>query len=131
METIESNYYVIGESVFQARSALQMIDQTRHWDDDARCSMAIPRSAGDVITASTLSIFPNPANTVMYIDLTGEFSDMWEVRMFNNMGHQLALWEKPAGLHGMDLSIYPAGMYIVQATNKEGLRKQIRLVISR
>jgi hypothetical protein len=122
---------VIGESVFQARSGLQMIDQTRHWDDDARCSMAIPRSAGDILGASTLSIFPNPANTVMYIDLTGEFSDMWKVRLFNSMGHQLALWEKPSGLHGMDLSIYPAGMYIVQATNKEGLRKQIRLVISR
>ena len=131
MNYVKGWYKEAGESVFQARSILQMQNPGLYWDDDARCSMAEPRSAGNIVEVSTLSIFPNPANTVMYLDLLGDERSVWQVQMYNSMGHQLAIWERSAGLHGVELISYPAGIYMVQATNQDGQRKQIRLVIAR
>jgi len=72
MNYVKGWYKEAGESVFQARSILQMQNPGLYWDDDARCSTAEPRSAGNIVEVSTLSIFPNPADTVMYLDLTGQ-----------------------------------------------------------
>lgn len=122
---------VIGEAVFQSRSILQMKDPGLQWDDDARCSMAEPRSAVDKIEINTLSIFPNPANTIMYMDLTGDAQEKWQVHMYNSLGNLVTTWERRTGLQGIELSSYPNGIYLLQATNQEGVRKQIRLVITR
>jgi hypothetical protein len=121
----------LGEAVFQARGLLMLWDPALHWDDDTRCSMAQPRTAEAAWQVGQLTVFPNPVRTSMYVHLIGGEEGIWTIQLINPVGQQVAVWERPAGLQGIELPMLPAGIYTLRADHEKGERLRTRVIITR
>ncbi len=106
---------VIGESVFQARSILQMLTDTLVWDDDERCTMAVSGSAKGRPIYSTLRVYPNPTSASVWVELPGKEHVVWQLNLVNLNGSTLATWSLPSGAHQLTLPFLPVGMYTLSS----------------
>ena len=122
---------VIGESVFQARSVLQMLTDTLVWDDDERCSMAITRSVEGRLIYSTLRVYPNPTSASVWIELPGKEEEVWQINLVNHNGSTVASWSLSSGAQQLTFPFLPDGMYTLSSYNAQGEYHSVRLVISR
>jgi hypothetical protein len=83
-----------------------------------------------VFSQPTMAIYPNPTSALLMIQLSGvdERSQVW-LSVFDLSGKQLTTfdWSKYINTnHTLDLSAYPAGMYLVQVmTDSEVLTEKV------
>jgi hypothetical protein len=67
----------------------------------------------------------------MYVHLTGEKEGLWTLQLLKPLAQQVAMWERPVGLHGIELPVLAAGIYTLRAEHAKGSRMHTRVVIAR
>ena len=83
----------------------------------------------DLITGEvrTVNIFPNPANSVVNINLTG-FTGKSEVSMFDVNGRVVLHRELSTGSSQLDISALPAGLYMMRIKNGANEVKMTKII---
>lgn len=84
-------------------------------NDTARILDPIPEETC-VLGAATISVYPNPVQDKLTISLQGLCGEHTEARIITNTGAVLLLRRLPDGIHNLDLSNLPAGVYLLQLT---------------
>lgn len=64
------------------------------------------------------SIFPNPVKDRIYINLNDENNSVYYVTILNLGGRALMMLPQPEVQKGIDISILPKGMYVIQVMDK-------------
>lgn len=113
--------YLGGTSVYTARSLYAVVNDTLDFNDMALCENEdwnFRKEENKVNGVHRLSIFPNPANNVVYI--TGLIQDETNsIEIINNLGIRLTQKTSTANNASLDVAEFPNGLYFIRVSNSE------------
>lgn len=78
------------------------------------------------IQESSMSIYPNPANNILYIDKVKNKNTTY--RITNTIGTVVQQGLLQQGNNSISLALLPAGIYILECMDNEGLRKTTKII---
>ena len=71
------------------------------------------------LTESDFTIYPNPANNKLFINLSDLGAEVYYLRITNVVGKTLYMLPKPQLTEGIDISHFSPGVYMVQLTHNK------------
>ena len=74
------------------------------------------------VFGGTISVYPNPTNGIISIDMIGVDPSNYDITITNILGKEiLCINENVSGIYNnkVDLSSFSKGTYIIQITNKD------------
>lgn len=87
-----------------------------------------------ISTSGSVSVYPNPATTNVYVSLPATISDNATLRLFNTAGQlmqQLTLTKGNGSTVTVPVQQYTAGTYLLQITDASGFKQSNMLVINK
>lgn len=90
-------------------------EEKRMTTDTARILNPIPEEVC-VLGTATVSVYPNPVHDKLTVSLQGLGGKNAEAHIINNTGAVLLQRKLPDGVHNLDFSNLPAGVYLLQLT---------------
>ncbi len=124
-----------GNGVFLARALLSQIDSTRHWPDMCNGSggaagtgegngdhKAQKRSGQtvDSINSIIAKVYPNPANTLLNIEMNLPAGQIAYFTMYNDIGEKIENMQLTSEMTNLSITNLPSGMYYYRITDKNG-----------
>ena len=118
-----------GKSVFTCRSLISSLDLNAFWDDDERCLFGIdyrksnPLNELEAPFDRQTSIFPNPANDVLFI--IQDKSDSRSQYIIRDIFGKIVFKSLPNIIlpDKIDVSLFAAGMYIIEISISDQKRQ--------
>ncbi len=88
------------------------------------CNVGITNNENEVF----VSLFPNPTNGIIHIDIVNELNNNMDVRIYNAMGQIIMTQSIQNGITELDLSFFTKGLYFLQL-HFEGKTRTQKLVV--
>lgn len=86
-----------------------------------------PASFNDLINGRQIKIHPNPTEGRLAVEVTGSNDDNIQITVFSEAGNQLLSLKTSDGITPVDLSAFPAGIYILYLT-VEGKTEHYKII---
>jgi hypothetical protein len=79
-----------------------------------------------------ISVYPNPAKDIAYIDFQGALSRDIQVQLINNLGQIILSSRVPTGTTVFEIPAggYPSGLYMLRLSNENGTIRNIKIIIA-
>jgi hypothetical protein len=94
-----------------------------HEDEGMMGQFVVTQPASAVLEAiqaeSDIHLYPNPATDRLYVSFSDPEMQAYYVRVVNALGKTMYMLPRPQLSGGIDISHFPAGMYIMQVTDEK------------
>jgi hypothetical protein len=80
-----------------------------------------PLTVANVNNNATVNVYPNPANGILNVSLTGLNNGAAQVTIVNMLGQQVKMSSTTGGATQFDINELPTGCYIVNCT-RDGIK---------
>jgi hypothetical protein len=79
-----------------------------------------------------ISIYPNPAKEIAYIDFNGALNRSIQVELINNLGQIVISSKAPEGTTIFEIPArgYSPGLYMLRLSNENGIIRNIKIIIA-
>jgi hypothetical protein len=98
------------------------------WGDSCQIDLSVPYENLD----ASLSIFPNPAQDQLFINLKSSSQGLYSIAVFDMVGQQvLSMTEAPRNQIQLNIASLPSGIYLLKVTDAQSKIRQTKFIIER
>lgn len=109
-------------------------DGAQSWSQAAMITVNETVGLNDISTAQKLTVFPNPARSILWLQLRDMAPGTTTIRLFDGLGRTVTATtletSSKESLQRLDVSQYPAGLYWL-AVDNQGERMMVKTVIGK
>ena len=98
------------------------------WGDSCQIDLSVPLENLD----ASLSIYPNPAQDQIFINLKSSSHGLSSIVVFDMIGQQvLSMTEAPRNQIQLNIASLPSGIYLLKVTDTQSKIRQTKFIIER
>jgi glucuronoarabinoxylan endo-1,4-beta-xylanase len=98
------------------------------WGDSCQIDLSVPLENLD----ASLSIYPNPAQDQIFINLKSSSQGLSSIVVFDMIGQQvLSMTEAPRNQIQLNIASLPSGIYLLKVTDTQSKIRQTKFIIER